>query len=190
MVFVTGDPGIGKTALVDEFERQATIEVPAIRIGRAQCIDAFGGTEAYYPILEALGQLCVGPAAASIVEILAAQAPTWLVQFPALLTERHREILRLEIQGATRERMLREIGTALDAIAQKTPLLLVLEDLQWVDHSSVDVIAILARRRSSAKLMVITTSRAIVLSPSDHPLKALQQDLMLHQQARASSWSR
>jgi tetratricopeptide (TPR) repeat protein len=184
VVFVTGEQGVGKTALVDEFERQAAIEVPAIRIGRGQCIEAYGGTEAYYPILEALGQLCVGPAAASIVEILAAQAPTWLVQFPALLTDRYREILRLEIQGATRERMLREIGTALDAIAQKTPLLLELEDLQWVDHSTVDAVSMLARRRSSAKLMLIITSRAIGLLPSDHPLKALKQDLLLHQQGQ------
>ena len=182
IVFVTGEPGIGKTALLDEFERQAAMEVPAIRIGRGQCIEAYGGTEAYYPILEALGQLCAGPAAASIVEILAAQAPTWLVQFPALLTERHREVLRREIQGVTRERMLREIGTALDAIAQKTPLLLELEDLQWVDHSTVDMIAMLARRRSSARLMLIITSRAIGLLPADHPLKALKQDLLLHQQ--------
>jgi DNA-binding winged helix-turn-helix (wHTH) protein len=182
VVFVTGEPGIGKTALVDEFERQAASEVPAIRIGRGLCIEAYGGTEAYYPILEALGQLCVGPAAASIVEVLAAQAPTWLVQFPALLTERHREILRLEIQGATRERMLRELGTALDVIAQKTPLLLKLEDLQWVDHSTVDAMSMLARRRSSARLMLIATSRPIALLPSDHPLKALKQDLLLRQQ--------
>ncbi len=184
VVFITGEPGVGKSALVDEFERQTAIEVPAIRVGRGQCIEAYGGTEAYYPLLEALGQLCVGPAATSIVEVLAAHAPTWLVQFPALLTERHREILRREIQGTTRDRMLREIGTALDAIAQNAPLLLELEDLQWVDHPTVDVIGMLARRRSSARLMLIATSRPIDWLPLDHPLKALKADLLLHQQGQ------
>ena len=181
VVFVTGEPGIGKTALVDEFERQAMIEMPPLRIARGQCIEVYGGTEAYYPILEALGQLCVGSAAASVVEILAAQAPTWLVQFPALLTERHRELLQREIIGATRERMLREIGAAFDLIAARVPLLLVLDDLQWVDHSTVDAIAMLARRRSMARLMLIAMNRPLDLLPSDQPLKALKQDLLVHQ---------
>jgi len=181
VVFVTGEPGIGKTALVDEFERQAMIEMPTLRIARGQCIEAYGGTEAYYPILEALGQLCVGSAAASIVEILVAQAPTWLVQFPALLTQRHRELLQREIVGSTRERMLREIGAAFDAIAARVPLLLVLEDLQWVDHSTVDALAMLARRRSIARLMLITVNRPMDLMAANHPLKALTQDLLVHQ---------
>ena len=181
VVFVNGEPGIGKTALVDEFLHQAVIDNPALHVARGQCIETYGGTEAYYPTLEALGQLCVGPAAALIVEILAAQAPTWLVQFPALLTERHRAVLRQEILGATRERMLREIEAALDAIAAKTPLLLVLEDLQWVDHSTIDVIAALARRRSMARLMLIATTRPIDLLTAKHPLSALVQDLLVHQ---------
>jgi len=181
VVFVAGEPGIGKTALVDEFEHQAKIEVPAVRIARGQCIEGYGGTEAYYPILEALGQLCASSAAASIVEILVAQAPTWLVQFPALLTERHREVLQREIVGSTRERMLREIGAAFDVIAARVPLLLMLEDLQWVDHSTVDALAMLARRRSMARLMLIIVNRSMDLLPADHPLKALMQDLLVHQ---------
>jgi len=181
VVFVTGEPGIGKTALVDEFQRQALIDVPALRIARGQCIEAFGGTEAYYPFLEALGQLCVRSGAACIVETLAAQAPTWLVQFPALLTERHRQLLRQEILGVTRERMVRELGAALETITADAPLLLVLEDLQWTDHSTIDLISALARRRVPAKLMLVTTSRPIDLLPADHPLNALKQDLQVRQ---------
>jgi DNA-binding winged helix-turn-helix (wHTH) protein len=176
VVFVCGEPGIGKTALVDEFQQRAMNEVPTLRIARGQCIEAYGGTEAYYPILEALSQLCVGSAAASIVEVLAAQAPTWLVQFPALLTERHREVLRQEILGATRERMLREFGAALETIAAEHPLLLEIEDLQWVDHSTIDLISALARRRVPAKLMLIATSRPLGM---DQPPSALKQDLLL-----------
>ena len=181
VVFVTGEPGIGKTTLVDEFQRQALIDVPALRIGRGQCIEAFGGTEAYYPFLEALGQLCVRSGAASIVETLASQAPTWLVQFPALLTERHRQVLRQEILGATRERMVRELGTALETITAEAPLLLVLEDLQWGDHSTIDLISALARRRLPGRLMLITTSRPTDLLSADHPLKELKQDLLVRQ---------
>ena len=56
LVFVTGEAGIGKTTLVDAFHQQASFQ-PNLRIARGQCVEGFGGKEAYYPILEALAQL-------------------------------------------------------------------------------------------------------------------------------------
>jgi AAA ATPase domain len=102
-------------------------------------------------MLEALAGLCRGEGGDAIVEVLAAQAPTWLVQFPTLLTPERSDSLRREVLGATRERMLREIGEALEAIASRSPLVIVFEDLQWVDYSTVDLISVVARRRNAAK---------------------------------------
>jgi DNA-binding winged helix-turn-helix (wHTH) protein len=184
VVFVTGDTGIGKTTLVDEFQRQVAADAIAIRLGRGQCVEGYGGTEAYYPMLEALGQLCRGTAGDSIVQILATQAPTWLVQFPALVKREQRETLQREILGATRERMLREISEALEIIASERPLLLVFEDLHWADRSTVDLISALARRRQSAKLLLIGTYRPVDITHSNHPLKALEQDLLIHHLCR------
>jgi predicted ATPase len=42
-----------------------------------------------------------------------------------------------------------EIGDALEAIASRSPLVIVFEDLQWVDCSTVDLISVLARRRTA-----------------------------------------
>jgi DNA-binding winged helix-turn-helix (wHTH) protein len=141
IVFVTGEPGIGKTAVADAFIDRAAYESPDVRLARGQCIEGYGSKEAYYPVLEALSGLCRGGGGDAIIQILAAQAPTWLVQFPALLTPDRGEILRREVLGATRERMLREIGDALEAIASRSPLLIVFEDLQWVDYSTVDLMS-------------------------------------------------
>ena len=56
LVFVTGEPGIGKTALVEAFLAQIGLGEP-LRIGRGQCVEQYGAGEAYLPVLEALGRL-------------------------------------------------------------------------------------------------------------------------------------
>jgi DNA-binding winged helix-turn-helix (wHTH) protein len=180
IAFITGESGIGKTALADQFQRQATADVPGIRIARGQSVEGYGGKEAYYPMLEALGQLCRGPGGEHVVQALATHAPTWLVQFPALVKREHRKMLQREILGATRARMLREVGDVLDTLAAESPLLLVFEDIHWVDYSTVDLILALARRREPARLMVLATYRPHEL-PSEHPLTVLRQDLLVHQ---------
>jgi DNA-binding winged helix-turn-helix (wHTH) protein/tetratricopeptide (TPR) repeat protein len=178
-VFVTGEPGIGKTVLVDEFRRQASAG-RALRIARGQCVEGYGGKEAYYAVLEAVGKLCRRPDAESAIDILAAQAPTWLVQFPSLLRPERRQMLQREILGTTKQRMLREIGDALETISSETPLLLILEDLHWADPSTVDLVSALARGRSRAKLMVIGTYRPQDLATTAHPLTSLSADLRVH----------
>src|SRR5271165_1131419 len=183
IVFVRGEPGIGKTTVVDEFQRQAASGAP-IRIARGQCVEGYGGTEAYYPVLEALGSLCRGPEGDSVVRILAAHAPTWLVQFPSLIKREQREMLQREIQGATRQRMLREICEALETITAEKPLLLVLEDLNWADPSTVDLISALARGRGLAKLLLIGTYRPSEVFVPGNPLNAVKQNLFVHQLCR------
>lgn len=180
IVFVTGEPGIGKTALIDEFDRQVAEHALPLRTGHGQCVEGYGGTEAYYPMLEALGQLCRGLGGDSVVKILATQAPTWLVQFPEFVKREQREMLQRELLGATRERMLREIIGALETIASESPLLLVFSDLLWADHSTVGLISALARCRQSTRLMLIGTYPSPNVTLSDHPLKELKQDLLIH----------
>jgi predicted ATPase len=178
VVFLTGEPGIGKTALADEFQRQVAVSDRKVRFAEGQCVEGFGSKEAFYPVLEAVGRLCRGPDGARVIDTLAREAPTWLVQFPALLTPHHREMLRQEILGATRERMLREICDALSAVSVGSPLLLVLEDLHWGDSSTLDLISALARHRTPARIMLIATYRPSEVAGPTLPLDALKRDLV------------
>ena len=106
----------------------------------------------------------------------------WLLQMPSLLSTSDRESLSREVLGATRERMLREMGEALEALTAELPLVLILEDLHWSDYSTMELISYLARQRQPAQLMLIGTYRTVDLIVSGHPLKAVKQELLAKQQ--------
>jgi len=179
VVFVTGSEGVGKTTFVDLFLQRAG-RLKDVRIARGQCLEGFGGQEPYYPLLEAVGQLISAPDESRLARTLAVRAPTWLIQFPSLVKVDQREALQREILGTTRERMVREISEALEAITVDHPLVLILEDLHWADRSTLDVVSALARRRGSSRLLLLVTRRPPVAAfQSD--LSRLHQDLVVHE---------
>ena len=179
IVFVTGEAGIGKTTLVDFFLKRTSCG-KEIRIARGQCVEGFGGKEAYYPVLEALGELLRSSEDSPLVQVFSKRAPTWLVQLPSLVSAKLRDALEKEIVGTTRERMVREICEALETISLQHPLILCMEDLHWVDPSTLDFISALARRRGPAKLLLVGTYRPADVIISQSPLKLLKQDLVIH----------
>jgi DNA-binding SARP family transcriptional activator/tetratricopeptide (TPR) repeat protein len=168
-VMVRGEPGAGKSTLVD-----AIVQEAGVAVGVGQCLGHRGPGEPYMPVLDALGELARGPAGETVVAKLAQAAPTWLVELPWLLGDRpDADAVRQRAQGATRARMLREMLEALDAIAAAAPLLLVLEDLHWADDSTLDLLAALLRRRDAASLLVLGTFRP----EGEPPVAALVNEL-------------
>src|SRR5262245_41708260 len=182
-VFVTGEPGIGKTTIVEAFLRQIVTE-EKVWVGRGQCIEHYGAGEAYMPVLEALGRLCRAPEGEQLIDVLNRYAPTWLVQLPALLKADDFERLQRKVQGATRERMLREMAEAVEILTAERPLILCLEDLHWSDVSTLELLSVLARRRETARLLVLGTYRPVEMLGNGHPLRAVKQELQLHQQCK------
>src|ERR671925_134687 len=83
---------------------------------------------------------------------------------------------------APRARMLRELAEGLEALTAERPVVLVLEDLHWSDPSTVEALALLARRRDPARLLVLGTYRPVELILHDHPLKMVKQELAAHGQ--------
>jgi predicted ATPase len=131
-------------------------------------------------MLDGLSRLCRTPDGRRVVELLQQHAPAWLVEMPSLLPAPEREALQRQGSGATRERMLREMAEAVEAIAARSPLIVVFEDLHWSDYSTRDLISYLARRRDPARLMVIGTYRPVDVILGEHPLKGVKQELQAH----------
>ena len=181
VVFVTGEAGIGKTAVVQALLEGAASE-PGIWVARGTCLEQYGSGEAYLPVLEGLGRVAGRPEGAKLAALLRRHAPTWLTQMPSLIGETEREFLDREIIGATGERMVRELAEAVEALDAETTLVLVLEDLQWSDFSTLDLISCLARRREPAGLLLIGTYRPADVPPGRHPVRTLTRELRMRRQ--------
>src|SRR4029453_3215038 len=133
VVWIAGEPGIGKTTLIEQF-------VPSlgdVAGAHGQCVEHFGTGEPYLPVLQALEELCRSDSEAPA--LLRAVAPTWLLQLPWLSTAEEREALRRELAGVNPDRMLREMGQLLDRYTEHRPFLLVTEDLHWSDRATIQL---------------------------------------------------
>ena len=175
IVWVAGEPGIGKTTLIEHF----VATLGDVAVARGQCVEHYGAGEPYLPVLEALSELCRNDS--SVVPLLRAVAPTWLLQLPWLSTADEREALRRELAGVSPDRMLREMGEVLDRSGEGRPLLLVTEDLHWSDRATVRLIDYIARRRGTARLMWLASFRLAEIVALDNPLNSIRHELRLHE---------
>ncbi|HEY7492587.1 MAG TPA: AAA family ATPase [Candidatus Tectomicrobia bacterium] len=176
---IAGEPGIGKTALVETFIAQVAARND-LWVGHGQCVDQYGAGEAYLPVLEALGRLGHGPAGGALLPVLRQYAPNWLVHLPALLTAAEREALARTTSEYTPARMLRELADALEVFTAAHPLVLVLEDLHWSDDATLAWLAYLARRPDPARLLVLGTYRPVEVIVAAHPLRRMLTELRQH----------
>src|SRR5262245_12311023 len=181
IVFLSGEAGIGKTTVLDTFRGRAAADSDLL-VAHGACLEHYGATEAYLPVLEALGRLLREPGAEWVIRVLESHAPTWPVQLPWLERRGDREALRRELLGVTKERMLREMAEAVEALTAKTPLVLVLEDLHWSDYSTLDLLGMLARRQETARLLVVGSYRPLDVIVKPHPLRAFIQELRVRGQ--------
>jgi predicted ATPase len=90
------------------------------------------------------------------------------------------EELQRRTVGVTQERMLHEFAEALEVLTTDYVLILVLEDLHWADASTLELLALLARRREAARLLVIGTYRLLEVLGDGHPLSSLVHELHAH----------
>ena len=178
VVFVTGEAGIGKTAVVEAFLTQVTTDARLL-IMRGQCVEHYGPGEPYLPMLEALGRLCRAPGSEYLRLFFRQHAPIWLAQMPWLFSTDEREVLQRDLISATQPRMLREMAEAVETLTAETPMILLLEDLHWSDYATLDLVAMLAQRREPAQLLLLGTYRPVEVIVREHPLKAIKQELQM-----------
>ncbi len=163
VTLVVGEPGIGKTRLLDELGVRARLAGVSVLRGGASMAE---GMPPYLPFLEALGQhIQTVPA-----EQLREQAGAGAVALATLLPELASRLGELTPAyplpaEQARVRLYEAMGTFLAAIADTFPayrqadswrgLVLILDDLHWADAASLDLLCYIARRQPGARLLAV-----------------------------------
>ena len=180
---ISGEPGVGKSAVLAETLARLR-ERDRTAVTWANCVEQYGIGEPYQPLLDALMRLCRGPERDRTIATLERFAPMWLAQLPGILAPREAAALQLRLVGTVRDRMLRELTTAVEAIAAQDTLVLAIEDLHWSDPSTLDWISNVAARMDPAKLLVIATMRPTSGDDADGPQAQLRESLRARGLAR------
>ena len=182
LLCVAGEPGIGKTTLVEDFLAELTTGNQST-IARGRCSERLAGTEAYLPLLEALESLlrystASGSESGSFAATMKQLAPTWYAQVVPLSGD-SQESARLlaEVKAASQERMKRELANFLYAVAQAQPLVLFFDDLHWADVSTIDLLNFLAGKFEGMNVLIIVTYRPSDMLLAKHPFLQIKPDL-------------
>lgn len=155
LVLLVGEPGIGKTTVVEEFMARARHRAGGPTIARGACAEE-RREEALGPLLDAFTALA-GPGTGSVpTSVLRRSAPLWL---PLLQPQLAIPDLAAAWTG-TPHRMKREGVLLLEELARAHPALVVLEDMQWADDATLAIIEQVASRAEHVPLCVVLTCRS------------------------------
>lgn len=163
-VLIAGEAGVGKSRLVGELvERAGPTGALALR---GSCIQLEGGGIPFGPLVEMLRALAAESDGEELAEVLGPARAELGRLVPELADP------ELEGEPVTRDaaQILELLRGALARLAARRPLLLVSEDLQWADPSTLDLVSLLVGGAAVPRLMVVLTFRTEELDRA-HPFR-------------------
>ena len=179
VVCIAGEPGIGKTTLIEDFLTGLNRDSRQCFISTGKCSQRLAGTEAYLPVIEALENLTRADSTKRAATLLKRTAPTWYLQVAPVAAASDpslREVL-VDARVASQQRMKREMYAFLRDLSAVGPVVLFLDDLHWADPSTVDLLFYIGHRCESARLLILGTYRPSDLLLAQHPFLQVKQEL-------------
>jgi DNA-binding winged helix-turn-helix (wHTH) protein len=175
LIFLDGDRGSGKTALLERF--LANIGASGFSVLRARCVQLTGAVEPFLPLLEALERRCQSSYGKAVIDCMSQFAPTWLYQILNMLGLEILDTLKPKVSNVTTGRMLREGADFFEMLAKQSTFILILDNCQWCDVFTLDLINFLAFRSSGAKLLLIVSYRSSERNASTQRIEQIREEL-------------
>jgi DNA-binding NarL/FixJ family response regulator len=169
VVLVAGDAGVGKTrlllALADRARRRG------MRVLTGGCVELGDIGLPYLPVVDALRELADDPEEARLLAGAAMTAPGLGRLLPGIepAGPAGGDLDQLQVLDALR--------AVLVGLSERSPVLLVLEDLHWADRATRDLVAFLARTLRSGRVTLAVSYRSDELHRR-HPLRPLLAELV------------
>ncbi|MFD0732013.1 ATP-binding protein [Planotetraspora mira] len=170
-VLVGGEAGVGKTRLTVRFAEQAAQDGAHVLIGG--CVELSTEGLAYAPFTAVLRQLVRETSAGEVAALL----PEGAARELARLLPEFGEPSSDEESDSARARLFELILTLLERLAERRPLILLIEDIHWADRSSRDLIAFLSRNLRTSPVLMVMTYRSDELHRT-HPLRPVLAELV------------
>ena len=153
-VVLIGAAGVGKTSLVNSFRDWVLLDSPEAEVWQGQAFET-GGSLAFQPVVEALRiRLDQVNAPEDLLE------DVWLAELSQLMPELRARYpdLPLPLTGNANfvcARLFEAMATLGNALAAGRPSVLILDDMQWADADTLDLVHYLARRWAEMKAPIL-----------------------------------
>ncbi|MBW3548402.1 MAG: AAA family ATPase [Actinobacteria bacterium] len=156
-VLVAGQAGIGKTSLVRAAATTASSQ--GARVAWGTCVE--GGAPGYWPWAQVLAQLVRSVGADRARQLAGDEAPLL-----ATIATGFGDASRSQSSDRARLLLLDATTRWLDALAAERPVVVVFDDLQWADESSLAMLDFVARAPQPASVCLIGAYRHDEISPA------------------------
>jgi tetratricopeptide (TPR) repeat protein len=174
LMMVTGEPGIGKTALCEQLSTYVTLRGGRTLVGH--CYETGSLSLPYLAFVEALRSYVLSRDAKDLKQELGSGA----ADVARIISEiRERLKIKLRTQKDPEEeryRLLQAITGFLSNAAGVQPMLVVLEDLHDADKGTLEMLTHISRNLAGARLLIVGTYRDVEVDRS-HPLSAALAEL-------------
>lgn len=197
VVFISADPGAGKSTLIGRFLERTAQDHTDVRIIRATCSEQYGAGEPYQPFVEAFRDLTResdGPRR-SLREIARQIAPYWVAAIPvageviAASLATAQDLRQTFSTGSRRtaapseEALFFQYTELFFAASADAPIVLFLDDLHWADRATVSLLTHLGRRLGERRILIIGSYRPTELDAGHHPMRDARQELQRYRVA-------
>ena len=157
LVMIVGEAGIGKTALAELAAAEA--EAGGATVLRTRCYETERSLF-LQPIVEALIPLVTRTPASTLGELLGEHAPAAAALLPEAAALLGRPAPSRGSVEMERRRAFEAVTALLRGLATRSPVLLVVDDLQYAGQSTVELLHYLSRHVPGSRLLALATVRA------------------------------